>query len=99
MPEHAHRIAFVTGANKGIGFEVARQLARKRFQVFLGARNAKAGEAAAEKLRSEKAGDVSFVEIDVADGDSIRAAADELSKRINHLDTLINNAGIVVEND
>ena len=44
------RIALVTGANKGIGFEVARQLARKGFHIFLGARNEKAGEAAVQKL-------------------------------------------------
>src|SRR5436190_22325444 len=99
MPSRPKRIALVTGANKGIGFEVARQLARKGFQVFLGARNAKAGKEAAETLRAEKAGDVSFIEIDVADEDSIHAAADELSNRIDHLDALINNAGIVLEND
>ena len=46
------RTAFVTGANKGIGFEVARQLAREGFRVILGARNEEAGRAAAEKARS-----------------------------------------------
>ena len=49
------RVAFVTGANKGIGFEVARQLAREGVHVFLGARDEKAGEAAAERLRAEGA--------------------------------------------
>ena len=48
------RAAFVTGANKGIGFEVARQLAREGFRVFLGARNEEAGKAAAEKLNQEE---------------------------------------------
>ena len=47
------RIALVTGANKGIGFEVARDLARKGFHVFLGARNEEAGKAAAQKLKRE----------------------------------------------
>ena len=99
MAQRKGRIALVTGANKGIGFEVARQLARKGFQVFLGARNAKAGKAAAEKLGTEKAGGVSFIEIDVANGASIRAAAEELSKRIDHLDTLVNNAGTLLDED
>src|SRR5438477_9989334 len=47
------RIALVTGANKGIGFEVVRQLARKGFHVFLGARNSDAGVAAVQKLNKE----------------------------------------------
>ena len=98
------RIALVTGANKGIGFEVVRQLARKGFRVFLGARKADAGEAAAEKLRSEAGravdkADVTFIQIDVSKPDSIRRAAEEFSKQSNRLDALVNNAGILLDDD
>lgn len=91
------KTALVTGANKGIGFEVARELARLGLRVFLGARNAKAGQAAAEKLKDE--GDVIFLEIDVADQKSISAAAKELSRQSDRLDVLINNAGILLDDD
>jgi NAD(P)-dependent dehydrogenase (short-subunit alcohol dehydrogenase family) len=99
----AKRIALVTGANKGIGFEVARQLARKGFHVFFGARNEKAGQAAADKLRSEGVkedyGEITFLKIDVSKPDSIRHAAEEFSKAADHLDTLVNNAGILLDED
>jgi NAD(P)-dependent dehydrogenase (short-subunit alcohol dehydrogenase family) len=97
------RIALVTGANKGIGFEVARQLARKGFHVFLGARNEKAGQAAADKLRSEGAkedyAEITFLKIDVSKPDSIRHAAEEFSTKSDSLDTLVNNAGILLDDD
>ena len=100
------RIALVTGANKGIGFEVARQLARKGFHVFLGARNSDAGQAAAEKLRSEDASEkdrdnvaVTFLEIDVSKPDSVRRAAEEFSRKADRLDVLVNNAGILLDDD
>jgi NAD(P)-dependent dehydrogenase (short-subunit alcohol dehydrogenase family) len=91
------KVALVTGANKGIGFEVVRQLARQGFRVFLGARNEKAGHAAAEKLRQE--GDVVFLKIDVSDANSIRAAAEEFARQSDRLDVLVNNAGILLEED
>jgi NAD(P)-dependent dehydrogenase (short-subunit alcohol dehydrogenase family) len=91
------KTALVTGANKGIGFEVVRELARMDFRVFLGARNVKAGRAAAEKLSA--AGDVVFIEMDVADADSIRSAFEEVAGQCNHLDVLINNAGILLDED
>jgi NAD(P)-dependent dehydrogenase (short-subunit alcohol dehydrogenase family) len=90
------RIALVTGANKGIGFEVTRELARLGFRVFLGARNQQSGRAAAERIAAEK---VSFLEMDVADPASIRRAAEELSLRANHLDALVNNAGSLLDED
>jgi NAD(P)-dependent dehydrogenase (short-subunit alcohol dehydrogenase family) len=97
------RIALVTGANKGIGFEVARQLDRKGFHVFLGARNEKAGEAAAEKLRAEGVkedyGEITFLKIDVSKPDGIRSAAEEFSRSTDRLDVLVNNAGILLDDD
>src|SRR3954467_11379335 len=91
------KTALVTGANKGIGFEIVRELARMDFRVFLGARNVKAGRAAAEKLSA--AGEVVFVEIDVSDAGSIQRAAEELANQADHLDVLINNAGILLDDD
>src|SRR5438034_7768868 len=91
------RIALVTGANKGIGFEVARQLGRKGFHVFLGARDEKAGRAAVEKLRNE--GEITLVKIDVASAESIVRAAEEFSRQSDRLDTLVNNAGILLDED
>ena len=91
------RIALVTGANKGIGFEVARQLARKGFHVFLGARNEKAGRAAAGKLQSD--GEVTFIQIDVADPESIKHSAKEFSQQSERIDTLVNNAGVLLDDD
>jgi NAD(P)-dependent dehydrogenase (short-subunit alcohol dehydrogenase family) len=91
------KVALVTGANKGIGFEIARELARMGWRVFLGARNENAGRAAAEKLRG--AGDVIFLEIDVSNHKSICAAADELGRQSERLDVLVNNAGILLDDE
>lgn len=87
----------MTGANKGIGFEVARELARLGLRVFLGARNVEAGRAAAQKLGKE--GDVLFLEIDISKADSIRRAAEQLGKESGRLDVLVNNAGILLDED
>ena len=91
------KTALVTGANKGIGFEVTRELARMGLRVFLGARNIQAGRAAAEKLQPD--GEVAFLEIDVSDVDSIRRAADEVARQTDRLDVLVNNAGVLADDD
>jgi NAD(P)-dependent dehydrogenase (short-subunit alcohol dehydrogenase family) len=91
------KTALVTGANKGIGFEVVRELARLGLRVFLGARNVEAGRAAAEKLSAE--GAVAFLEIDVSDAASIRRAAEEVARQSSRLDVLVNNAGILLDDD
>jgi NAD(P)-dependent dehydrogenase (short-subunit alcohol dehydrogenase family) len=103
------KTALITGANKGIGREVARQLAAKGFHVFVGARNAKAGRKAAEDINNQRHargatalqvdGKATFLEIDVADNDSVTSAAHEFSKIEDDLDVLVNNAGIIVDGD
>jgi len=103
------KTALVTGANKGIGREVARQLAAKGFHVFVGARNANAGRKAAEEIAkkchsrsataSHASGKATFLEIDVADSESVTKAAREFSIMSDHLDVLVNNAGIIVDGD
>jgi NAD(P)-dependent dehydrogenase (short-subunit alcohol dehydrogenase family) len=92
------KTVLVTGANKGIGHEVARQLAAKEFHVFVGARNAKAGRKAAEGM-TRQTGKATFLEIDVSDNESVTNAAREFSKIADHLDVLVNNAGIIVDGD
>jgi NAD(P)-dependent dehydrogenase (short-subunit alcohol dehydrogenase family) len=92
------KTALVTGANKGIGYEVARQLATKGFQVFVGARNRDAGGKAVAEI-AKKGGKASFLEIDVADNASVTAAAREFAKAADYLDVLVNNAGIIVDGD
>jgi NAD(P)-dependent dehydrogenase (short-subunit alcohol dehydrogenase family) len=95
------RIALVTGANKGIGREVARQLAARGFRVVLGARRPEAGQQAAAELGTgfdrltTGIGRVEFLEIDVADAASITRAAQQLAALVDHLDVLVNNAGIL----
>lgn len=92
------RTALVTGANKGIGYEVARQLAAKGFHVFVGARNRDAGRKAADEIAKD-GGKATFLEIDVANNASVSAAARELPKIADHLDVLVNNAGIMMDDD
>ena len=92
------KTALITGANKGIGNEVARQLAAKGFHVFVGARNAKAGRKATEEI-AKKCGKGTFLEIDVADEDGVTTAAREFSNIEDRLDVLVNNAGIIADGD
>jgi NAD(P)-dependent dehydrogenase (short-subunit alcohol dehydrogenase family) len=88
------KVVLITGANKGIGFEVARQLGRAGFTVLLGARDAARGEEAAAKLRSEGS-DVRYVVADLdRASETSKALAVQIQKEFGHLDVLINNAGI-----
>lgn len=90
------KIALITGANKGIGFEVARQLAEQGITVLLGARNQERGEEAATKLRDENY-DAHFVRLDLQDAETHNAAAQFIEEKFGKLDVLVNNAGVALD--
>ena len=92
----AGKIALITGANKGLGLETARQLGKQGATILLGARDLKKGEEAAEVLRGIGV-DVKPIKLDVGSADDIKAAADLIAKDYGKLDILINNAGINFE--
>src|SRR5438045_5941728 len=92
------KTVLITGANKGIGYEVASQLVGKEFHVFIGARNQDAGRKAADEI-AKKGGKATFLKIDVAENASVTAAARKFAKAADHLDVLVNNAGIIVDGD
>lgn len=86
--------ALVTGANKGIGFEIVKQLAQQGFFVYLGCRNLENGLSAVEKLKAEGFGNIEAIELDVTSQASVEAARKIIGEKIETLDVLVNNAGI-----
>ena len=90
-------IALITGANKGIGLEIARQLGTQGITVLIGARDEKRGSEAAEKLQAENI-DAHAVQLDVTNQQSIDAAAKHIESEFGKLDILVNNAGIGIDN-
>ncbi len=84
----------ITGANKGIGFETAKQLAQSGYIVYLGCRDKTKGLDAVKKLKDLGSSNVELVEIDVTNINSVKKARQELENKIEALDVLINNAGI-----
>ncbi|MBN6052091.1 SDR family oxidoreductase [Nonomuraea sp. RK-328] len=80
--------ALITGANKGIGFEIARQLAERGVTALVGARDEERGRAAAERLGQP------YVALDVTDEESVQAAAKWIEREYGRLDVLVNNAGV-----
>lgn len=92
------RVALITGANKGIGFEIARQLGMKpSVTVIVGARDQRRGSEATERLRKLGA-DAHFAQLDVTDQQSIEAAARKITQEFGgRLDILVNNAGVALD--
>lgn len=84
----------ITGANKGIGLETARQLLQAGYFVFLGSRDKANGETARQQLVAAGFEQVAVIEIDVTDDASVQRAAEAVARQTPHLDVLINNAGI-----
>jgi NAD(P)-dependent dehydrogenase (short-subunit alcohol dehydrogenase family) len=90
------RIVLISGANKGIGLETARQLGKQGHTVLLGSRDKARGERAVAQLKAEGV-DAHLVELDVNDRGSIQRAAASITERFGKLDTLVNNAGVALE--
>lgn len=94
MPtERDDRVALITGANKGIGFETARALGQSGLKVLVGARDADRGQEAVERLAAEGV-DARTVALDVLDASSLQASVADVGAAEGRLDILVNNAGI-----
>ena len=92
------KIALVTGGNRGIGYELVKQLALNGFKVILTSRDPEIGHEIAQKLKESNL-DVSFLVMDVANQESIRNAVITVNERYGRLDVLINNAGVYLDED
>ena len=97
IPDMSGKVAVVTGANSGIGYETARALAHKGADVVMACRNLQKADAAADQIRRENpAGNVEVMQLDLADLDSVRRFAADFKETHDRLDLLINNAGIMM---
>ena len=90
------KIALITGANKGLGFETARQLGRQDIKVLIGARDETRGREAVAKLQ-EEGFDAEFVPVDMSAGETHEAAAKYVADNYGRLDILVNNAGVALD--
>ncbi len=91
------KTALITGANRGIGFEIAKQLGQQGVKVLVGARDQERGKAAADQLAKEGI-DANAVILDVTDEKSVKLAAETIGRDYGRLDILVNNAGISHDN-
>jgi NAD(P)-dependent dehydrogenase (short-subunit alcohol dehydrogenase family) len=96
MPTH-QRVALVTGGNRGIGFEICRGLAEAGHRVAMGSRDAAAAADALGDLDQKIRGNVQVVALDVTDGDSAGTAITAVQSLWRHIDVLVNNAGVYLD--
>ena len=92
------KVALITGANKGIGLEIARQLGRQGMAVVLGSRDPQRGQSAADALSSEGI-DAYTVKLEVTEAADREAALVFLQEQFGRLDVLVNNAGVMLESE
>jgi NAD(P)-dependent dehydrogenase (short-subunit alcohol dehydrogenase family) len=93
-----NKIALITGANKGIGFQIAQQLGDRGYTVLIGSRDLARGEAAVKELVAGGI-EAAAIQLDVTEESSVRAAAAQIRERHGRLDVLVNNAAIIADGD
>ena len=93
------QVALVTGSNRGIGFEIAKQLSMKKIEVILTSRNSANGEAAVRKIARDGVKKVVFMQLDVLNQVSVENLLNEVEKTFGRLDILVNNAAILIDKD
>ncbi len=98
MTKHDKRVALVTGANRGIGYTIAKGLAERDITVVLGVRDPGKGATACAGLQGQGL-DAYFELLDVTDAKSVRTAMTHIQDQFNRLDILVNNAGILIDGD
>lgn len=99
MTDPARKTAIVTGSNTGLGYETALALYRQGFDVVVASRNKQKGEAAVARIRAaapEAGGGVAFTRLNLSNLADVKSFADDIANRLNRLDLLINNAGVMV---
>jgi NAD(P)-dependent dehydrogenase (short-subunit alcohol dehydrogenase family) len=98
MSNSIGKVALITGANKGLGLEIARQLGKQGITVLVGARDARKGEEAALALKSEGI-DARSIKLEVTSPSDIQNASKSIEAEFGKLDILVNNAGVLLDRD